>query len=82
MELLINRLRELALEDPAGSMNVLRRDQVKFEELVATISQAINNQETVMRSSISSKTKLKTTLSFLARGDSFRSLGLLFRVRL
>ena len=53
MELLINLLRELALEDPAGSMNVLRMDQVKFDELVALISQAIKKQDTVMRSSIS-----------------------------
>ena len=81
-ELLINLLRKLALEDPAGSMNVLRMDQVKFKELVALISPAIKKQDTVMRSSISYKTKLESTLSFLAIGDCFRSLGLLFRVRL
>ena len=63
-------------------MNVLRMDQVTFKELVALISPAIKRQDTVMRSSISCKTKLETTLSFLASGDSFHSLGLLFRVRL
>ena len=82
MELLINLLLELALEDPAGSMNVLRMDQVKFEELVASISPVIKKQDTVMRSCISCKTKLETTLSFLASGGSFHSLGLFFRVRL
>ena len=81
-ELLINLLRNLASEDLAGSMNVLRMDHDKFEELVALISPATKKQDTVMRSSISCKTQLETTLSFLASGDSFRSLGLLFRVGL
>ena len=63
-------------------MNVLRMDHVKFEEVVALMSLAIKKQDTVMRSSISCKTKLKITLSFLASGDSFHPLGLLFRVRL
>ena len=81
-EFLINFFRELGLEDPAGSMNVLRMDQVKLEELIALVSPAIKKQDTVMRSSISCKTKQETTLSFLASDDSFRSLGLLFRVRL
>ena len=40
--LLINLLREL--EDPAGSIIVLRMDQVKFKELVALISPAIKKQ--------------------------------------
>ena len=43
----------VGLEDPAGSMNVLRMDQVKFEELVALILPAIKKQDTVMTSSIS-----------------------------
>ena len=72
----------ISFEDSAGSMNVLRMDQVKFEELVVLISPVIKKQDTVMRSSISCKTKLETTLSFLASGDNFRSLGLLFRVRM
>ena len=71
----MNLLQELAL-------NVLRMDHVKFEEFVALFSPAIKKQDTVIRSSISCKTKLETTVSFLASGDSFHSLGLLFRVRL
>ena len=50
---MINLLRDLTLEDPAGSINVLRMDQVKFKELVALISPAIKKQDTVMRLSIS-----------------------------
>ena len=82
MELLIILLRELALEDPAGSMNVLRMDQVKFEKLVALIPPVIKKQDTIMRSSISCKSKLETTLNFLPSDGSFRFMGLLFRVRL
>ena len=63
-------------------MNVLRMDEVKFEELVALILPAIKKRDTIMRSSISCKTKLETTLSLLASGDSFHSLGLLYRERL
>ena len=75
-----NLLWELALEDPARYMNVLRMDQAEFEELLALISPAIKKQGTVMRSSISCKTKLEITLRFLASGDSFRILGLRFSV--
>ena len=63
-------------------MNVLRMDLVKFEGLDALISPAIKKQDADKRSSILCKTKLETTLSFLASCDSFHSLGLLFRVRL
>ena len=40
-----NLSRELALEDPAGYMNVLRMGQVKFEELLALISPVIKKQD-------------------------------------
>ena len=80
MELLINLLRKLALEDSASYINVLRMDEVTFEELLALISPAIKKQDTIMRLSISCKTKLEITLRFLASGDSFCSLGLLFGV--
>ena len=40
---------ELALEDPAGYMIVLRMGQAKFEELLALISSIIKKQDTVMR---------------------------------
>ena len=73
---MINLLRELALEDPVGSMKVLRMDQFKFEESVALISPAIKKQDAVMRSSISCKTN---NFELPAKGDSFRSLGLLFK---
>ena len=75
-----NLLRELAIEDPASYMNVLRMDKTKFEELLVLVAPAIKKQDTVMRSSISCETKLQITLRFMASGDSFHSLGLLFRV--
>ena len=60
-----NLLQELPLEDPAGYMYELRMDKVTVEELLALISPAIKKQDTVMRSSISRKTKLEIILRFL-----------------
>ena len=53
-----NLLRELAIEDPAGYMNVLRMDKTKCEELLVLIAPAIKKQDTVMRSSISGWSKV------------------------
>ena len=73
-------LQELAEEDPAEYRNVLRMDTSKFEELLSMVASKVQKQDTVMRPAISSKTKLEVTLRYLVTGDSFRSLGLMFRV--
>ena len=73
-------LRELAEEDPAEYRNALRMDTSKFEELLSMVVSKVQKQDTVMRLAISSKTKLEVTLRYLATDDSFRSLGLMFRV--
>ena len=44
------------------------------------VTPAIEKRDTRMRMAISSKTKLEVTLHYLASGDSFRSLALLFRI--
>ena len=52
----------------------------QFEELLSMVASKLQKQDTVMRPAISSKTKLEVTLRYLATGDSFRLLGLMFRV--
>ena len=73
-------LKELAEEDPAGFKNALRINLEKFDELLRLVTSAIEKRDTRMRMAISSKTKLEVTLRYLASGDSFRSLALLFRI--
>ena len=53
--------------------------QVRRITLYGSIK-TIQKQDTVMRPAISSRTKLGVTLRYLATGDSFRLLGLMFRV--
>ena len=43
------------------------------------VASKVRKQDTVMRPAISSKTKLEV-MRYLATGDSFRSLGLMFRM--
>ena len=73
-------LKKLAEEDPAGFKNALRINSEKFDELLRLVTPAIEKRDTRMRMAISSKTKLGVTLRYLASGDSFRSLALLFRI--
>ena len=73
-------LRELAEEDPDEYRNAIRMDTSKFEELLSMVASKVQKQDTVMRPAISSKTKLEVTLRYLATGDSFCSLGLMFQV--
>ena len=49
-------------------------------KVLSMAASKVQKQDTVMRPAISSKTKLEVTLRYLATGDSFRSLGLMFRV--
>lgn len=73
-------LEELKEEDPETYRNVLRMSATKFQELLNLVEPIIRKQDTHFRQAIPSKTKLEITLRYLATGDSFRSLALLFRV--
>jgi len=73
-------LQELKEEDPETYRNVLRMTAPQFQELLELVEPLIKKQDTVFRQAIPCKTKLEITLRYLATGDSFRSLALLFRV--
>ncbi|KAJ8946639.1 hypothetical protein NQ314_008811 [Rhamnusium bicolor] len=73
-------LEELKNEDSSSYRNHLRMEVHQFEELLSTISNAIQRQDTHMRNAIPAKTKLELTLRFLATGDSFGSLEYFYRI--
>lgn len=52
----------------------------QFQQLLGLVEPLIKKQDTTFRQAIPCKTKLEITLRYLATGDSFRSLALLFRV--
>lgn len=73
-------LQELQEEDPETYRNVLRMSAPKFQELLELVEPLIKKQNTKLREALPCKMKLEITLRYLATGDSFRSLALLFRV--
>ena len=75
-----NLLKEMALKDAGVYRNVLRIGLEKFEELLSMITPKLGKKDSVMRMAIPCRTKLEITLRYMATGDSFRSLALLFRV--
>lgn len=60
--------------------NFLRMDERTFEELLAMVTPLIQKQDTNMRKAITPSERLAVTLRFLATGDSYKSLSLLFRI--
>ena len=52
----------------------------KFDELLWLMESYISKTDTVMKAAIPARLKLEVTLRFLASGDSFSSLALLFRI--
>ncbi|CAI6356084.1 unnamed protein product [Macrosiphum euphorbiae] len=52
----------------------------QFQLILQNISDKIQRSDTAMREAISAKDKLQVTLSFLATGNSFRTLQHIFRV--
>jgi hypothetical protein len=73
-------LRELCEEDPSSYTNALRMNAALFHELLSLVEGTIQRQNTSMRNALSAVVKLQVTLRYLATGDSFKSLSLLFRV--
>lgn len=59
--------------------NFCRMHVSDFELLLTKIGPAIKKQDTNMRKSIPIEQRLAITLRFLATGDSFTSLGYLFK---
>jgi hypothetical protein len=73
-------LKELKDEDPVAYRNMLRLGGAQFDALLQMIDGVIKKQDTKMRMSIQTATKLEITLRYLATGDSFKYLEYLFRV--
>ena len=72
--------KELALEDIHTFKNMLRMDTNKFDELLRLVEPIIAKQDTQFREAIPAATRLQVTLRFLASGDSYKTLELMFRI--
>lgn len=73
-------LSELRREDPAEYRACLRMSHDRFDHLLGLVESLLSKQNTTMRDALSAKLKLEITLSYLATGNSYRSLQHLFRV--
>jgi len=71
---------ELKSNFPEDFRNLLQMTECQFEYLLLRVTNIISKSDTNMRQAINAKTKLEVTLRYLATGDSFKSLELLFRV--
>lgn len=68
------------LKEPSGYFeNFCRMKASDFELLLTKIGASIKKQDTNMRLSIPIQQRLAICLRFLATGDSYRSLGFLFK---
>lgn len=68
-------------KEPSGKFeNFCRMSAEDFEYLLIKIGPKIQKQDTNMRPAIPVKDRLAVTLRFLASGDSFTSLGYLFKI--
>jgi hypothetical protein len=71
---------ELSSEDPQEYRKHTRMSVEKFDELLQLVEIYIFETDTVMKAAIPARLKLEVTLRFLASGDYFSSLALLFRI--
>lgn len=58
----------------------LRMDPETFNQLLELVKPLIQKQDTHLRKAISASERLAVTLRFLATGDSYKSLSILFRI--
>lgn len=73
-------LKELEIEDQMEYKLFMRMTCEQFNTILENISDTIQRSDTIMRESIPAKIKLQLTLSFLATGNSYRTLQHMFRV--
>jgi hypothetical protein len=72
--------RELSSEDTQEYRKHVRISVEKFDELLRLVESYISTTDIVMKAAVPARLKLEFTLRFLASGDSFSSLALLFRI--
>jgi hypothetical protein len=73
-------MRELEDEDVTSFTNFLRFTPEGFRELLDTVGPHIQKQDTFWRKALPAGLKLAVTLRYMATGDSYKSLGYVFRV--
>jgi len=71
---------ELSSEDPQEYRKHIGMSVEKFDELLWLVKSCISKTDAVMKAAVPARLKLEVTLQFLASGDSFSSLALLFRI--
>jgi hypothetical protein len=72
--------RELSSKDPQEYRKHMRTSIEKFDELLRLVESYISKTDTVIKAAVPARLKLEVTLRFLASGDPFSSLALLFRI--
>ncbi|XP_055907203.1 uncharacterized protein LOC129942350 [Eupeodes corollae] len=75
-------LMELREEEPELYRNVMRMSSKQFDYLLNLVKPHFAIADTKLRQSISAEARLALTLRYLATGESFNSLRLLFRIAL
>jgi hypothetical protein len=55
-------------------------DVATFDELLGYVHEAIQKEDTLFRKAITPEQRLYLTLFYLATGDSFKTLAILFRI--
>lgn len=76
-----NLIRDLRNEETDEEFrNFFHMSPQQFDILLEKVSPIISKKDTNFRKAISAETRLTITLRYLASGDSYRSLMLLFRV--
>ena len=73
-------LEEWQIEDTEIRRNHLRMSDQQFTYLLAKVTPFIKKQGTMMRKSIPPRVKLQITLRYLAAGDCFGTLEVMYRV--
>lgn len=75
-----NLIRDLRNDESDEFEKHFRMSPENFDFLLDKVKPLISKKDTQMRKAISAETRLAITLRYLASGDSYRSLMLLFRV--
>lgn len=73
-------LQDLQKEDNERFLNCCRMSPSVFNQLLALIEPKIKKEDTRFRKAIPPAERMALTLRYLATGDSFASLALLFRI--
>lgn len=73
-------IRELSEEDPLQFKKIMRMSLDQFNELLHLVEGNISKTDRLMRSTIPARAKLEVALRFLASGDSYQTLAIMFRI--